>query len=339
VALSPADGAEAAVPVADRDAPATLDVSVPYDSPRREEILRREWDRQTGGLIPLPGLTFPSAAAGPFRIRLRYAQVGSIGVEEQYTDAVAGISGGSSGHFSGRVVTHVTRQGNWHFSSPRDDIVVPPGFVCVRNNDLPWKFAVGHGTKALALGIPAEELRRAVGDRAIVVPQSAPEARLLIGYVDVLRGAHRQLGQAGLDAALNAMSELFAGLLSRRVVDDPVFSTALLKVARETVEARLLDPDLDPRSLAAVLNVSVRTLYRAFAAADMSVMAYVRSRRLERAHHELTSSGGQMSVSEAAARWHFADSSHFIRAFKRLYGETPAESARRGIPSSRRTRG
>ncbi|GAA4634314.1 hypothetical protein GCM10023196_075340 [Actinoallomurus vinaceus] len=33
-------------------------------------------------------------------------------------------------------------------------------------------------------------------------------------------------------------------------------------------------------------------------------------------------------VAEVAARWQFADSSHFIRAFKNQYGQTPAEFAR-----------
>ncbi|MGW7045725.1 helix-turn-helix domain-containing protein [Streptomyces avermitilis] len=35
-----------------------------------------------------------------------------------------------------------------------------------------------------------------------------------------------------------------------------------------------------------------------------------------------------MSVSELAAHWQFADSSHFIRAVKGRYGQTPAEFAR-----------
>jgi len=32
-----------------------------------------------------------------------------------------------------------------------------------------------------------------------------------------------------------------------------------------------------------------------------------------------------MALSELAARWQFADTSHFIRAFKRQYGQTPAK--------------
>jgi AraC-like DNA-binding protein len=50
-------------------------------------------------------------------------------------------------------------------------------------------------------------------------------------------------------------------------------------------------------------------------------MGYVRERRPERAGAELMST--HLSVSEIAARWHFADSSHFVKACRRRFGETP----------------
>ncbi|MFF9090359.1 helix-turn-helix transcriptional regulator [Streptomyces sp. NPDC014991] len=71
--------------------------------------------------------------------------------------------------------------------------------------------------------------------------------------------------------------------------------------------------------------MSVRTLQRAFASLDESFSAYIRRRRLEEAAEALTASGSQLSVSEAAALWHFTDSSHFIRAFKKQYHATPAQ--------------
>jgi AraC-like DNA-binding protein len=53
-------------------------------------------------------------------------------------------------------------------------------------------------------------------------------------------------------------------------------------------------------------------------------MAFARRRRLQKAHGELMKLGSTASISEIAARWHFADSSHFIRHFKSFYGTTPA---------------
>ncbi|GLY83778.1 helix-turn-helix domain-containing protein [Actinoallomurus iriomotensis] len=95
----------------------------------------------------------------------------------------------------------------------------------------------------------------------------------------------------------------------------------------EIADRHLTDPELSPASLARELNVSVRTLHRAFAATGESVAAYIRRRRLEQARLELAASLLRPSVSEVAARWQFADRSHFIRSFKKQYAQTPAEFA------------
>ncbi|GAB3903362.1 helix-turn-helix transcriptional regulator [Kibdelosporangium lantanae] len=75
------------------------------------------------------------------------------------------------------------------------------------------------------------------------------------------------------------------------------------------------------------LNVSIRTLQRAFAAGGESAIAYIRHRRLEEARLALTTSATRLSISELAALSHFSDSSHFIRAFKARYGQSPADYA------------
>ncbi|MEU0950239.1 helix-turn-helix domain-containing protein [Streptomyces canus] len=71
-------------------------------------------------------------------------------------------------------------------------------------------------------------------------------------------------------------------------------------------------------------------LHWAFAAVEESVSGYIRRSRLQWA---CTAPSGRPSVSELAAQWQFADSSHFIRAFKKEYGQTSAQFAR----SSNRT--
>ncbi|WP_413812593.1 helix-turn-helix domain-containing protein [Streptomyces sp. OE57] len=110
---------------------------------------------------------------------------------------------------------------------------------------------------------------------------------------------------------------------------EPLLAPALAQVARDIADSRLTDPDLSPATLARELKVSVRTLYRAFAETDDSVAAYIRRRRLEQSRLELTAPGTRPSISEIAAHWQFADSSHFVHAFEKEYGQTPAEYARR----------
>lgn len=66
--------------------------------------------------------------------------------------------------------------------------------------------------------------------------------------------------------------------------------------------------------------------------AGESAAAYIRHRRLEEAQLALTASSTPLTVTELAAYWQFADSSHFIRAFKKRYGRTPTEQARSTRP-------
>ncbi|MFL4909938.1 helix-turn-helix transcriptional regulator [Streptomyces sp. MMS24-I2-30] len=76
------------------------------------------------------------------------------------------------------------------------------------------------------------------------------------------------------------------------------------------------------------LDVSVRTLHRAFAASGESPTTCMRRRRPEEARLALTAPSGRLSVSESAAHWQFADTSRFTRSFKKHYGRTPTAYAR-----------
>ncbi|MFE7185886.1 helix-turn-helix domain-containing protein [Streptomyces erythrochromogenes] len=67
---------------------------------------------------------------------------------------------------------------------------------------------------------------------------------------------------------------------------------------------------------------------RAFAAAGEQVIAHIRHRPLHEARLALVSPSGRLSISELAAHWQFADGSHFTRALKKQYGQTPTEYAR-----------
>jgi len=137
------------------------------------------------------------------------------------------------------------------------------------------------------------------------------------------------LTPAGLRSARDALLELVRGTLMREFdAVEPRLAPALARAAMEIADSHLADAELSPSSLARELNVSVRTLHRAFATVGESAAAYVRRRRLDQARLELAAPSGRPGVSEVAARWHFVDSSHFTRAFKKQYGETPAQFAR-----------
>jgi AraC-like DNA-binding protein len=301
-----------------------VDITVPYAHEKRHELLISQWRRQAGDLVPLPPLTLPERGNGTYTVRIRKLSVLDVVIENQYSDAVCGRTGSPNGHLEDRVVAHFTFCGLWSYASGRDTVTVHPGELCVRRNDAPWSFEIGPGTHALKLSLPAENIRFPNPGLVATGEHDTPAARLLMAHLRTCAEIGDGLGAA----ARNATVELFQGLLDDHVIDDPHFFSALVKAAEDCIERRLLaDPDLHPRAIADALHVSVRTLHRAFALTNASVMDHVRQRRLERARADLL--GTTWTVSEIAARWHFHDSSHFIRTYKKRYGETPTTLRRR----------
>ncbi|MEV4343581.1 AraC family transcriptional regulator [Actinoplanes sp. NPDC049596] len=305
-----------------------VDIAVAYADGNRDQVLLAEWQRQAGGTVPPPPLRLPRHSEGSYAVRIRRTMLHDLVIEDQYSDSVAGRTGGPDGHLEDRLVSHFTLSGLWRFQSARRAAVVGPGYAYVRRNDEPWDFEVSRGTRALMLHAPLEEVRVARG--AMAAEQDSPPARLLLAHIRACMEIGDDLGIA----ARNATLELFRGLLAQQVVDDEPFYPALVRAAQECIDARLLtDPDLSPAAIADLLHVSVRTLHRAFAAEEISVMQYARERRLDRVRTELATTA--LTVSEIAARWHYADESHLIRAYRRRFGETPGHRRAGGGEASR----
>ncbi|MFG2953676.1 helix-turn-helix domain-containing protein [Streptomyces sp. NPDC048291] len=177
---------------------------------------------------------------------------------------------------------------------------------------------------------PGDALRPLVAGKPRAGQAASPAAQILMAHTSMVQRTVSGLSPAGAHASRNALLELARGLILDHFDDrEPTFTPALAQAAKDLADARLTDAGLSPTAIAAQLHVSVRTLQRAFASLDESFSAYIRRRRLEEAAEALTASGSRLSVSEAAALWHFTDSSHFIRAFKKQYHATPAQFARR----------
>jgi AraC family transcriptional regulator, positive regulator of tynA and feaB len=227
------------------------------------------------------------------------------------------------------------RRGAWHFGRPNgrgETVTGPAGSFIALDNGPPSLVEVDPGATAKVLTLPASVLAPLMGGRQIAGSARSArsaEVRVLMAHANIVCETVHDLTPAGLRGARDALLELVRGTLMREFDDvEPRLAAALARAAMEIADSHLADAELSPSSLARELNVSVRTLHRAFAAAGESAAAYVRRRRLDQARLELAAPSGRPAVSEVAARWHFVDSSHFTRAFKKQYGETPAQFAR-----------
>lgn len=218
---------------------------------------------------------------------------------------------------------YAVRRGTWTLRYDRAALPVRAGQFMIHRAGGLAGFDADPRTAARTIGIPVAEIGGYRGDAPMARPATAPEVRLLLAHASLLHDTIDDLEVAGLSAARNALIELARGVV-RHYVDDtqPSLAPALARAARELADHRLTDHELTPRLLARELHVSVRTLSRAFAATGETTAGYIRRRRLEEARRALTAG---YTVSEVAARWQFADSSHFIRAFRKRYDQTPTQ--------------
>lgn len=203
-----------------------------------------------------------------------------------------------------------------------------PGEVVVWDSRRPAQFKVLEALRKRTLFLPRDELEALCPhlDRltAVGLSRRSPAARLLVAHLDALAAILPTLDGPTIVGARNATLELLgAALRPDATAGGTSLRAGLHALASEHVEHRLGEPALTPESVARALGVSLRSLQLAFEEQGDSVAAFVRRRRLARAHAEL-SRRDDVSVTEVAFRWGFADSGHFARVFKRAYGLSPS---------------
>ncbi|MFD1277666.1 helix-turn-helix domain-containing protein [Streptomyces kaempferi] len=99
----------------------------------------------------------------------------------------------------------------------------------------------------------------------------------------------------------------------------------LLEIKR-FIEQNINDPDLTPQTVARANSISVRYLHKLFQADGGTAGQWIQRCRLQKCRSELAGlDATKRSISGVAHRWGFTSASHFSRAFRSLYGISPAE--------------
>jgi AraC-like DNA-binding protein len=308
-----------------------LDTTVPRAA-RPLDAFRDAWKTQIGDGFPLP--TFSPAMTGDYRVRTRAARVHDVAITDIHAESAIQTAGRLGG-IEDQVRMWLVEQGGWTIGGPleRDQRTVPAGQFLLRHVGRPSHFQTAPHTAARVVVLPAVVLKPLLRNRIVTGPADSAEARLLMAHANAVQLTTPDLGQAGVQAARAVAIELAKAVARGRFDDvEPLLAAALAQAAKDIAERQLADPELSPEMLARELHVSVRTLQRAFASAGEPAAAYIRRRRLEEARLALTAVSNRPSVTELAAYWQFADGSHFTRAFKARYSQTPTEYARSTRP-------
>jgi AraC-like DNA-binding protein len=280
----------------------------------------REWDARIGNRFPLASFG-PEPATG-FRFRSAGMRVRDVMFNSIDSTSAIRTTGGTFG-VEDHVRVWIMRRGVARFGNRREHAVAAGRFTA-HGGRLTHFTAAAHSTIQV-LALPAGAVPR-LRDRTVSGSAGAAEMRLLTAHLEMVRESLAALRPAGVDAARNTLVELAAAAIAGSFDEsEPLLAPALARAAEEIADRRLTDPELSPAALARHLNVSVRTLQRAFAAEGRSVSAYIRDRRLEAARRALTTAGKSTTVSELAARLQFADGGHLARAFRKRYRQSPSE--------------
>lgn len=98
----------------------------------------------------------------------------------------------------------------------------------------------------------------------------------------------------------------------------------LVRTIKTYADAHLQDPDLTPAAIAREHFISTRQLYVLFAEEGITVAAWIRRRRLERARRALADpSSADHSISAIASRFGLPDAAHFSTQFRSEFHESP----------------
>ena len=159
-----------------------------------------------------------------------------------------------------------------------------------------------------------------------VVGTDCPAGQLTASHMTAISRAAKCRG--GLDGRCiaGATADIVANLIrSAGLNAQPSVRLARLVEVKGYVRDNLKRSDLRPGLIAREFGMSLRSLHNLFSEHDLTVMQYIKSKRLDRAAEDLRDAAlVRLSVTEVGIKWAFSDSAHFSNAFKARYGESPS---------------
>jgi AraC-like DNA-binding protein len=224
--------------------------------------------------------------------------------------------------------------GQYIFEQNGREVTLSPGDGFLLHCCLPGKITALEGAEKRSIGIPGDMLGRALGDSSCpigrFVRHEQPESRLLAAYLQAIQqtaglsepATRNVIGQQIVDLVVAAIgrNQLHAAESAERGV-----RAARLRLARDMIRKSVGDPMLNGERVARKLGISERYVQRLFEENGSTVSAFIMEERLNAARRQFADPAQDgRRIAEIAFSAGFSDITHFNRAFKRRYGETPS---------------
>ena len=198
---------------------------------------------------------------------------------------------------------------------------VGPGVMSVYDSSLPFRLRADEPFDQLVVTVP----------NALLGPRANHIAHHSADPIP-LDTADRPLTAALIQALLRGLDAPAVRPAARESLP-----TAHMRAIKAYIDEHFGDRTLGPESIARSQFISTRYLHTLFEPEGVTVSRWVRTRRLERARHDLQDPAlAAVPISAIAARWGFASLSRFSHAVRAELGCSPSElragAARRPPP-------
>ncbi|MER5756145.1 helix-turn-helix domain-containing protein [Streptomyces sp. NPDC002088] len=213
-----------------------------------------------------------------------------------------------------------------------------PGDLAICDTSRPYSFTYESDFRTVLMLLPRPMLpMRPETIRDITARRLTTDGGVGAVVGPFLRSLSEQ-NRACSDAAVLSLTDGVVSLVTA-LVSEKLAGTAqaapqkamMLRI-RTYIENRLSNPNLTPDTIAEAHGISRRYLFKLFAAEDLTVAGWIRTRRLEHCARDLANpASGEQPISLIAARWGLLDCRHFSRVFKSVYGATPRDFRNRAL--------
>ncbi|MGH1426181.1 MAG: helix-turn-helix domain-containing protein [Pseudooceanicola sp.] len=177
-------------------------------------------------------------------------------------------------------------------------------------------------SRQLSIHLPRNDVRSRYG-RGVAGGLHLSRSAPLVQALRMVLDHAATTADAGHDIGENALGLL--GSILKDSVGHPVWTCSgerILAKALVLIGRHATDPGFGPVTLARMMNVSNRSLQRAFALSGRTPRDTIAAKRLSLAHAAL-SSGRAPNIAWLAAKVGYGDLSTFHREFRRTYGQSP----------------
>ncbi|MGT2433597.1 helix-turn-helix domain-containing protein [Cupriavidus basilensis] len=291
-------------------------------------------------------LAYTRQTRGCFHSNVSYARFGACAVADMDVDAhrVAREPRHAAASDAGFFKIFWQLSGQSRVAQRGNEASLEPGMWSIYDTAQPYSIEMADRCRVLVLLVPQErafgwrQAAASLGGRALRGEGAARIALSALGAMlhDTCSGHLLDYqGQTVLqDSVVSLMETALQGADTRPPAlgdgaDAAVarhLGEARMHRLAEFIDAQLHDPELSAQRLAAVLNVSRRTLYNLFRESGQTPHAYILSRRLRQAAVRLSGSADAgRSITEIAFALGFADAAHFSRVFHERFGMSPSQ--------------